>query len=255
MSFLDSLTKKSRLNNCIKQTAQARKSEGAKAEQLYQSVYQGYAEVVSDDPLRAEALYYWGHALLHQAKTKTGDEAASLYRDAIVKFAFCMTIDPDYLAAAIDGGVAYMDLARLLGVSLDDTLYRQAQKEFEKANAIQAGSASYNLACIYALRGEDDACLKALESSKNKGSLPDADDILNDPDLNGVKQQSWFAAFMETLSKTQASDSAGSEGSVNESVRPDPKSYYKKSSAQNRTPAKDTAVSAGETGEGRSSPD
>lgn len=201
MSFLDSLTKKSRLNTYIKQTALARKSEGAKADQLFKTVYQGYAEVVSDDPLRAQALYFWGHALLHQAKTKTGEEASRLYREAMAKFSFCMLIDPNYLAAAIDGGVAYMDLARLQGVAFDDKLYDQAKMEFEKANAIQSGAAFYNLACIYALRDDADACLKALTQSRDKGSLPDPADIVNDPDLAGVKNQLWFREFMESINE------------------------------------------------------
>lgn len=246
MSFLDSLTKKSRLNSYIKQTAQARKSEGANADHLFKTVYQGFAEVVSDDPLRAEALYYWGHALLHQAKTKSGEEAAQLYQDAMAKFSFCMTLDPDYLAAAIDGGVACMDLARLQGAAADAKIYEQAQKEFEKANTIQAGAASYNLGCIYALRGDTEACLKELKTSKSKGSLPDAADILNDPDLNSVKNQNWFTEFMESLKETQVSASADSEGSVNDSERPDPKSYYK-SRPKSKKATQDSSVSTDET--------
>ena len=201
MTFLASITKKSKLNATIKQTAQARKSEGSKADSLFKGAYQGYAEVLLDDPLRAEALYNWGFALLHQAKTKTGDEAAGIYQDAIDKFAFCMLINPDYLGAAINGGVAYMDLARLKKVKPDDELYELAKKQFEKANAIQSGTASYNLACIYGLRGDKDACLKALENSRDKVTLPEAGDILNDPDLVTVKEQKWFVEFMESLDK------------------------------------------------------
>ena len=201
MSLLDSFTKKSKLNATIKQTALARKSEGSTADGLFKAAYQGYAEVLHDDPLRAEALYNWGFALLHQAKIKMGDEATNLYQDAIQKFAFCMLINPDYLGAAINGGVAYMDWARLKKVKPDDTLYELAKKQFEKANAIQAGTASYNLACIYALQGNKDECLKALEKARDKGALPEAGEILNDPDLAGIKEQDWFVAFMEALNK------------------------------------------------------
>jgi tetratricopeptide (TPR) repeat protein len=201
MSLLASFTKKSKLNATIKQTAQARKSEGSTADGLFKAAYQGYADVLHDDPLRAEALYNWGFALLHQAKTKTGDEAARIYQDAIDKFAFCMLINPDYLGAAINGGVAYMDLARLKKVKPDDELYELAKKQFEKANAIQAGTASYNLACIYGLQGNKEECLKALEKARDKGALPEARDILNDPDLVSVKEQNWFIEFMETLNK------------------------------------------------------
>ena len=201
MSLISSFTKKSKLNATIEQTAKARKSEGSTADGLFKASYQGYAEVLQDDPLRADALYNWGFALLHQAKTKTGDEAARLYQDAIDKFAFCMLINPNYLGAAINGGVAYMDLARLKKVNPDHELYESAKKQFEKANAIQAGTASYNLACIYGLRGDKDACLKALENARVKVTLPEAGEILNDPDMDAVKEQDWFVEFMESLNK------------------------------------------------------
>jgi hypothetical protein len=201
MSFFESITKKSRLKTAIKLTTEARSSEGGKADQLFKKVYQDYAEVVSNEPVIAEALYSWGFALLHQARTKRGDEAARLYQDAIAKFSFCLTIEPAYLGAAIDGGVAYMELARVKAVDPTDSLYGRAQNYFEKANAIQAGSASYNLACIYGLRGDKEACLNALEISKGKGSLPTSADILADPDMSGVIYQDWFVAFMESLNK------------------------------------------------------
>jgi len=211
MSLIASITKKSKLKATIEQTAQARKSEGSTADGLFKASYKGYAEVLQDDPLRAEALYNWGFALLHQAKTKTGDEAARIYQDAIDKFAFCMLINPDYLGAAINGGVAFMDLARLKKVKPDHELYELAKKQFEKANTIQAGTASYNLACIYGLRGDRDACLKALENARDKVTLPEAGEILNDPDLVDVKEQDWFVAFMESLSKKAEADSENKE--------------------------------------------
>jgi hypothetical protein len=201
MSFFESITKKSRLKAAIKQVAEARNSDGGKADQLFKTVYQEFAEVVSNEPVIAEALYNWGFALLHQARTKPGDQAAKLYQDAIAKFSFCLTIEPTYLGAAIDGGVAYMELARVKAVGAHDSLYGRAKNYFEKANAIQAGSASYNLACIYGLRGDKEACLTELEISKGKGSLPSVVDILADPDLETVKYQDWFIEFMESLEK------------------------------------------------------
>ncbi|MDD5633081.1 MAG: hypothetical protein PHI13_13795, partial [Methylococcales bacterium] len=183
------------------------------ADGLYKAAYQGYADVLHDDPLRADALYNWGYALLHQAKTKTGDEAARIYQDAIDRFAFCLLINPDYLGSAINGGVAYMDLARLKKVKPDSELHELARKQFEKANVIQAGTASYNLACIYGLRGNKEACLKALETARDKVTLPEAKDILNDPDLTGVKEQDWFVEFMETLTK-KTEEAAGNKEAV-----------------------------------------
>ncbi|MGJ0428292.1 TPR end-of-group domain-containing protein [Methylobacter sp.] len=228
MSLFGAFAKRAKLNSAIKQTAEARKSEAGKADQLFKRVYQGYAEVVSDHPMLAEALYNWGFALLHHAKLKSGEEAAALYQEAISKFAFCLTLEPYYLGAAIDGGVAYMDLARVKGVKPEDHLYDMAEEQFEKANAIQAGSASYNLACIYALRGDETACLNALEDSRDRGSLPSVDDVMNDPDIAAVREQGWFVEFMEAVrAKKEAvpeepaapETKAGEELPVEEEVR------------------------------------
>ncbi len=201
MSLLASFQKKSKMETAIKQIAKARKDESGSADQLYKHIYQTFADVVRDDPMRAQALYNWGAALLYQAKTKEGDEAITLYQDAVKKFDFCLLLQPEYLAAAIDGGVAYMDQARLKNATPDDEIYEQAKKQFECANSIQAGAASYNLACIYSLRGDNEACLKALQNSKDKASLPDVADITNDPDMASVKDQEWFLAFIEELCK------------------------------------------------------
>jgi tetratricopeptide (TPR) repeat protein len=221
MSLLASFKKQSKLDAAVRQTAQARKNEGPKADQLFKSAYQGFADVLQGDSLRAAALYNWGFSLLHQAKTKQGDEAIKLCEDCIDKFAFCMLIEPNYLAAAIDGGVAYMDLARLKGVRADDALYDLAKQQFERANSIQAGTASYNLACIYGLRGDSEACLMALQNSRDKGSLPDAEDIFNDPDLAGVVNRDWFIEFMDGLNnKTDESstESASKQAAVEEAA-------------------------------------
>jgi tetratricopeptide (TPR) repeat protein len=199
VSFIDSIKKNAKLKEAIKLSSDARKAEPATAEQMFKKSYQDYAEVVSGDLMRAEALYNWGFALLHQAKVKPEVEAIKIYQDAIAKFAFCILMQPSYLGAAIDGGVACMDLARIKAVPLHDELYQTAKAYFEKANAIQAGSASYNLACICALQGEHDACLQALEEAKNKGSLPEAGDIIADPDMVKVNNAVWFLEFIDAL--------------------------------------------------------
>lgn len=191
--------KQSILNAAIKQTKKARASEGAKADQLYISVYEGFADVVKGDLLIGEALFNWGFALLHQAKGKEEEDGIKLYLDAISKFTFCLLVKPDHLGAAIDGGVAYMDLARIMKVKGNDELYDLAGEFFENAERIQQGSAAYNLACIFALRGQKDACLEALELSKDSGSLPSVEDIMNDTDMAKVKHTPWFADFMERV--------------------------------------------------------
>ncbi len=199
MALFDAYTKKSTLNAAIKQTANARMSEGTKADQLFANAYQGFADVVKGDLIRGEALFNWGFSLLHQAKSKTEEESVKLYLSAITKFSFCLLVSPNHLGAAIDGGVAYMDLARILEVDADDELYDLAGEFFENAERIQRGSAAYNLACIYALRRQKEACIEALDLSKESGSLPSAEEMSNDPDLSKVSKMSWFVGFIEKV--------------------------------------------------------
>lgn len=199
MSLLSSIKKRSTLDAAIKQVAQARKSDAGKAEQLYKGAYQGFASVIADNLMFSEALYHWGFALLHEARSKPVAEAIEIYEDAISKFSFCLLTSTNYLGAAIDGGVAFMELAR---ISPDDgkaSLYGLAEDFFEKACKIQKGSAAYNLACISALRGDEAACQQFLQQAKEHGSLPDADNILQDEDMDNVKQTEWFKEFIEAL--------------------------------------------------------
>lgn len=205
MSILNLLTNRSKINAAAKKTARARKREGEVAEQLFQEAFKGFQAVVSSDPVIADALYHWGFALFHYAQTKAGDDADEIYREAGKKFSFCMTINPHHLGAAIDWGAALMEQARSRGEDPRSELYAAAQEKFLAANAIQAGSASYNLACIHALQGNADSCRAALVDAREHGSLPDVGAILNDADLALVQHQQWFTDFMESLQEQTSS--------------------------------------------------
>lgn len=197
MSLFSSIQKRSTLNAAVKQVAQARKSDSGKAAQLYQGAYDAFGKVISGNLLLSEALYHWGFALLHEAETQDTEQAIETLEDAVSKFSFCLLTAPQYLGAAIDGGVAFMTLARLSGDESKSYLYNMAQQFFEKANAIQQGSAAYNLACIHALSGDNAACEAALNQAKAYGSLPDEPVILQDADMAAVLEQAWFKDFME----------------------------------------------------------
>ncbi|MCK5188502.1 MAG: hypothetical protein KAR12_00425, partial [Methylococcales bacterium] len=49
MALLGAYSKKSILKAAVKQTVKARTNEGAKADQLFISAYEGFADVVKDD--------------------------------------------------------------------------------------------------------------------------------------------------------------------------------------------------------------
>ena len=201
MSILSSFKKRATLDAAIKQVAKARKSTGGLADQLYKGAYQGFASVVADNLILSEALYNWGLALLHEANTQAPEAAIITLNDAINKFTFCLLTAPEYLGAAIDGGVAYMALARLSTEEAKPALYLKAKAFFDTANTIQKGTAAYNLACIHAINGDETACLAALKLAKEFGSLPAKDEILHDADVANVVALPWFTEFFAELEK------------------------------------------------------
>lgn len=199
MSIVSFFTNPSKIRAAEKKTARARKREGDVAERLFQEAFQDFQKVVSSDPVLADALYHWGFALFHQAQTRTGAEAEKIYQDAGLKFAFCMTVNPQHLGAAIDWGATLMEQARQRAGAEQAHLYSLAREKFLAANAIQSGSASYNLACIHAIRGELDECRNALDDAKDHGSLPNLGAMLNDSDLAAVQHLDWFKNFVAAL--------------------------------------------------------
>ncbi len=250
MSFFASFSKKSKLDAAVKKAANARANEEGVADQILKEVYQEYADVLMGDALRAETLYHWGVTLLRQAKSKTAPESINIYRNAIAKFSFCMTIDPNYLAAAIDAGVACMDLARARGVPPSDELYEMAKKQFEKANSIQAGVAAFNLACVHGIRTDHEACLEALKIAKEKGNLPDDAEIVADPDLAGIIEQQWFKDFMASLQEDRKLEEekrlaakAAAEAEAEAKKKPNNKDTYNPYAKADKNPESESKTS------------
>jgi hypothetical protein len=201
MSLLSAFTKKTKLQFAKKKLANARESQGSKADYLYESANKMFEEVAEEDKLKAEALYNWGFSLYNQGKTKTAEEAEALLNKACEKFAASMDCDLESIKPPIDWGVTLMALAELKNANSNDELYDLALEKFKQAEERFFGSASYNLACIYALRGDEDACKQALEDSRDNASLPSKKEILDDPDLNNVKETAWFKEFIPTMLK------------------------------------------------------
>ncbi|MFW5444514.1 MAG: TPR end-of-group domain-containing protein [Methylococcaceae bacterium] len=184
-------------------TLEARQAQGEKADQLFKQAYDSFSVISKSYSNYADAIYFWGFALLNQAQTKPDNEAIKIYEESINQFIFCKSLAPEHLGAALDGGVALLGLAKSKKVALGDELYRKARESFEASEKIQSGSAAYNLACIYALQNDDKSCLKALEQARDNGLIPDETNIINDSDLDNVKKKPWFAKFIESLTEDE----------------------------------------------------
>ncbi len=214
--MLGGLFKKSRLNKAVSAARKARKAEGAKAEQLFNQSYHLFAGLVQGELIQAEAMYRWGLALMDQARQVPGTDGEAMLEQAILRFESCRLLKADYLAAALDGGVAYLELAKRRNLPLDAPLYTQAALSFQQANQIQPCAAAYNQACLAALNSDSQGCKSFLEQARDHGVLPSDEDMASDHDLSNVRELSWFQEFLaslqeETTEQDQEAETASDE--------------------------------------------
>jgi hypothetical protein len=78
-------------------------------------------------------------------------------------------------------------------------MLEEAEAKLLAAEALAPGSESYNLACVAARRGDAAACERWLRQALDQGVLPAKAHLLTDPDLDTVRDQDWFRAFLEDL--------------------------------------------------------
>lgn len=119
--------------------------------------------------------------------------------DACEKYAAAVKTRPDFHQALNNWGNIFLAQARGKKGAEEERLFEEAQEKFMFAEAIAPGSGSYNLACIYSLRGEDDKCGEWLLNSHSHRELPPRKVLESDTDLDNVRQSDWFQALLAEL--------------------------------------------------------
>jgi len=219
MGLFDSIISGPKIKAANKKVLEARSSEAVQAEKLFSEAMTVYASIKPDSSVFKDALYNCGLALLYSARLKSGAEAKAMYEESAKKFSYCLVAKPDYLAAALDWGVALMELAPLQTETERAETYALAKEKFELADSIHEGVASYNFACLHAINGDFDACKVALELARDYKNLPDDAEILADIDMQIVKNQPWFDAFLESVHAPKESEAVEQEeGAKDEST-------------------------------------
>ena len=96
-----------------------------------------------------------------------------------------------------------------LGVLADDkdkeSYFKQAEELFYKSEMIKPGNGAYNLACLAALRGEEEHCIEWINKSRELNvNWPGADHFLRDKDFETLKDNEncpSFKSLVEEISR------------------------------------------------------
>ena len=184
--------------------AQALLSQGIEAHQramtaaagemdaLFRLAGEKYAAALDIKRDKHDALYNWGIALMDQARTKTGAEADGLWQAAGEKYQAALQIKPDDHEALHNWASLFLARAWTVPPEEREPLLEAAEEKCLAANEIVPGFGSYNLACVYGIRGDASNCRKWLLHSREHGQLPSRDHLLNDGDLAAFREEAWF---------------------------------------------------------------
>jgi len=170
-------------------------SEGLRARTAkeFELAAEKFEKIVEIKPNAYEAYNNWGTVLADLAeRTKDKGAAEKLLGQAIEKYQKAIEIKPDYDNAYNSWGLALINLTKHKTGTQQEALFEESEEKLSKAESIKQGSGSYNLACMYALRGDKDKCKEWLEKSEQYGSLSTREHAVDDDDLKSVKDEEWF---------------------------------------------------------------
>ena len=140
-------------------------------------------ELRPDDP---DTLTNWGNAL----------DNSERHAEAIEKYALADAVRPDHPDTLNNWSIALMKSG----------LYDGALEVLDRLDAVDPARAAYNLACVHALKGQDEECRAALTRAEDLDALPSREHMEADSDLDAVRDTDWFRDILERAPSGEADD-------------------------------------------------
>ena len=169
----------------------ADKKDGDEAVKLFALACEKYDKATQIKTDKYKAFNNWGTALTHWA-FEDSDEADKLFTLACEKYDKATQIKTDFYEAFDNWGAALLYLAIIKGNEERLKLLEQAKEKCLIAESFKTGSGAYNLACVYALLGDEGECEKWLKLGEQTGTLPKRKHAEDDHDLDSVRNKAWF---------------------------------------------------------------
>jgi len=183
---------------------QGKKSaNGAEAEAFFQAADEKFFQALQIKPDDYEILSNCGALLTERGKRVSGLEAAAFFDAAAEKFVEALRIKPNYHEALYNWGGQLLERGKRAEGSAAAAFFEEAARLLSEAAKLNPGE-TYNLACLAALQGDVAACEHHLKTAEAAGKLPALDHLLEDRDLDPVRETAWFRAMLERLRQKRA---------------------------------------------------
>jgi tetratricopeptide (TPR) repeat protein len=170
---------------------------GPEAFNIFEQTIEKYQSALSINPDMDDALNNWGSVLSEQAKRKQGAEADELWDQAIQKYQQALNIKPDDTQVLSNYGAVLIEQAKRKKGDERDSLLAIATEKSLRAEEIQAGEGTFNLACIAELRGNQDEARRWLERCVEFDKLPPRRHIEEYEDLESLRGLPWFEEILQ----------------------------------------------------------
>ena len=171
------------------------------ARHLFQQAGEKYGKSLEINPRSYKTLTNWGVLLNFEAKFIATDDlftARDLWKKAGGRYAQALEIKPDDYVAKSNWGIALLLESRAISTRPPEEaqiLLEHAKNHFQHAEALQPGSAAYNLACIAALCHRPADAIHWLRSCQTHGTLPSEEHFRTDSNLDPIRDTPEFTAW------------------------------------------------------------
>lgn len=139
-----------------------------------------------------QGLIHWAEALSRLGALLTGQDSENCFEDALKKCEKAVELQPDSPKAYNRWATVLINRANREEEPLRTKLLFEAEEKLKVADGYKTGSAAYNFACLYALRGDEKECERWLHIGERKGTLATYDEAINDADLESMRDKKWF---------------------------------------------------------------
>jgi len=158
-------------------------------ESLFKQAFDLYAKALAIKPNHYEALSFWASHLGALADMKR-DQA--IFKQAFDKYSEALAIRSDRYQMFENWATT---LLQSFANTEDKAQLIEAEEKSKRAEVLSK-KPSYNLACVYARKGQEDLCHKQLLECKKAGTIHSSEHLKNDPDFAAYRGCDWFKALV-----------------------------------------------------------
>jgi tetratricopeptide (TPR) repeat protein len=175
---------------------QAKKTSGDEAARLFGEAGEKYRIALTVLPFKYEVLNNWGNLLFEQATRSSNEQAQHLFESATEEYQTAIEVKPDRHGAFGNFGVLLIEQGKRASKGEAEQFFVKANEMLSAAAKIDP-TATYNLACLAAVTGNEAECRLNLELAEQNEALPSIEHLVADPDLRSVRDKEWFVNLVE----------------------------------------------------------